>query len=499
MGATGATGATGPAGASGTGSGAVLFFEEPGEDQMFFPPGTLDANRAPGPFAFTGVITPTALSGNVNDYDPPGGKEASTWRIDPGGASARDVTGIAGGTPGRRLRIINISTTAGAQLTLKHEDALSAAGNRFTFTQAGDVLLIDRESMLLEYDAVSSRWRQCDKNQPQTHGVNHINGIDDVPLALGCNDVATNGTNGIVPAPSVGQAKYVLRATRAGAGNTLPWTTYSDAFDSAFTSTQGHVFYRSGSAWTTLGPGTSGQFLKTQGAAANPVWADTPGVPVSIQTFYTAGNFTWTRPAGVGSIRVRCIGGGGSGGGVSCTVGNTAGSGAGGSGSYTEKWYFTAAASYTGTVGAGGAQVADGANNGNAGGQSSFDNAGTQIGAPGGAGGAGYAGAAVPQTIQGGNGGVPGFGGDVNGGGQPGLQGMVIVDGYAAGGNGGSITPYGRGGVQRFINNTNGGAHGVAGDGIGGGGGGTVRYNTNTNRHGGAGSDGGVIVEEFRA
>jgi hypothetical protein len=39
---------------------------------------------------------------------------------------------------------------------------------------------------------------------------------------------------------------------------------------------QGDVLYHNGSAWTALGVGTSGQFLKTQGAAANPVWDNVP-------------------------------------------------------------------------------------------------------------------------------------------------------------------------------------------------------------------------------
>lgn len=39
---------------------------------------------------------------------------------------------------------------------------------------------------------------------------------------------------------------------------------------------QGDILYRNGaSAWVNLPPGTSGKFLKTQGAAANPIW-DTP-------------------------------------------------------------------------------------------------------------------------------------------------------------------------------------------------------------------------------
>lgn len=35
---------------------------------------------------------------------------------------------------------------------------------------------------------------------------------------------------------------------------------------------QGDVLYYNGSAWVSLPPGTSGEFLKTQGAAANPIW-----------------------------------------------------------------------------------------------------------------------------------------------------------------------------------------------------------------------------------
>ena len=38
--------------------------------------------------------------------------------------------------------------------------------------------------------------------------------------------------------------------------------------------TQGVVIYYDGSNWVALTPGTSGQFLKTQGAGANPVWAN---------------------------------------------------------------------------------------------------------------------------------------------------------------------------------------------------------------------------------
>ena len=37
---------------------------------------------------------------------------------------------------------------------------------------------------------------------------------------------------------------------------------------------QGDILFRGASIWDRLGAGTNGQFLKTQGAAANPIWAD---------------------------------------------------------------------------------------------------------------------------------------------------------------------------------------------------------------------------------
>jgi hypothetical protein len=42
----------------------------------------------------------------------------------------------------------------------------------------------------------------------------------------------------------------------------------------ALTPAQGDVLYYNGSAWINLAAGTSGFFLKTQGAGANPLWAD---------------------------------------------------------------------------------------------------------------------------------------------------------------------------------------------------------------------------------
>ena len=49
--------------------------------------------------------------------------------------------------------------------------------------------------------------------------------------------------------------------------------TLSEILDFVGSAAQGDILYRGASSWTRLGAGTNGQFLKTQGAGANPVWA----------------------------------------------------------------------------------------------------------------------------------------------------------------------------------------------------------------------------------
>lgn len=53
--------------------------------------------------------------------------------------------------------------------------------------------------------------------------------------------------------------------------------TLSAALDAAIGSAQGDILYRSSTVWTVLAPGSSGLFLQTQGASANPTWAAASG------------------------------------------------------------------------------------------------------------------------------------------------------------------------------------------------------------------------------
>lgn len=49
--------------------------------------------------------------------------------------------------------------------------------------------------------------------------------------------------------------------------------TLTAIIDAVIGSAQGDILYRDAAAWKVLAPGTSGNFLQTAGAAANPVWA----------------------------------------------------------------------------------------------------------------------------------------------------------------------------------------------------------------------------------
>lgn len=55
----------------------------------------------------------------------------------------------------------------------------------------------------------------------------------------------------------------------------------SQALEVSGTPAQGAVMYYSGSSWTQLAAGTSGQFFQTKGSGANPVWA-TGGLVVQV-------------------------------------------------------------------------------------------------------------------------------------------------------------------------------------------------------------------------
>jgi hypothetical protein len=116
---------------------------------MFYGPPVKDLT---GAFYTSGDITPATLTGSVNDYDPPLGRNNTVWRL--ASDASRNITGIAGGVDGRRLTILNIGAF---DIVLKDQDAASAAANRFELS--ADVTVGANTSAALIYDETSARWR----------------------------------------------------------------------------------------------------------------------------------------------------------------------------------------------------------------------------------------------------------------------------------------------------------------------------------------------------
>ncbi len=82
---------------------------------------------------------------------------------------------------------------------------------------------------------------------------------------------------------------------------------------------QGEILYRDGTDWKNLAAGTSGQFLQTQGAAANPVWGDasatlagmtdtTIAAPASGHIAIYDGTDSWDNKAVSGDIAIDNLG-----------------------------------------------------------------------------------------------------------------------------------------------------------------------------------------------
>jgi len=67
---------------------------------------------------------------------------------------------------------------------------------------------------------------------------------------------------------------------------------------------QGDVVFYNGTTWTRLVPGAAGEFLQTQGAGADPVWAAGGGGAATLQTAYVGGNTILSSTAEGGPVAI---------------------------------------------------------------------------------------------------------------------------------------------------------------------------------------------------
>ena len=123
-------------------------------------------------------------------------------------------------------------------------------------------------------------------------------------LSAGDWSLALNVQSIISATPNINN-NYLYANISGGA--LAPYGVAASSFlDSAFGSAQGDILYRSGSGWTVLSPGTSGQVLQTNGSSANPSWINLSGggtiTGVTAGSGLTGGGLSGNVTVALGSI-----------------------------------------------------------------------------------------------------------------------------------------------------------------------------------------------------
>ena len=113
--------------------------------------GTVDVSQA---MLLSGVISPTQITADQDNYAPTGFATASVLRLTVD--AARAITGLAGGSAGRLIMLINAD--ASNNITIKH-DTTSTTANRFYCPGSVNFVMLPNTSAWAWYDTTSSRWR----------------------------------------------------------------------------------------------------------------------------------------------------------------------------------------------------------------------------------------------------------------------------------------------------------------------------------------------------
>lgn len=160
-----------------------------------------------------GDISPSQITATQNDYNPTGLSTAVTLRLS--SDASRNITGLQGGSDGRILTIHNV----GAQnIVLVNQSGGSSAANRFAFT--GDVTLGGDQSVTLQYDSTSSRWRLISGISGVGHTIQNEGtnlaarpNLNFIGAGIDCVDnAASSRTDCTVPSPT-GDVTDVLGTT----------------------------------------------------------------------------------------------------------------------------------------------------------------------------------------------------------------------------------------------------------------------------------------------
>lgn len=106
----------------------------------------------PRGLALTGVVAPAQITADQDDYAPAGLAAASVLQISTD--APRGISGLAGGSEGRCLTIINVGSQP---VTLLNDSASSSASNRFSLNDS--LVISAKQAAMLRYDGTAARWQ----------------------------------------------------------------------------------------------------------------------------------------------------------------------------------------------------------------------------------------------------------------------------------------------------------------------------------------------------
>ena len=162
------------------------------------------------------------------------------------------------------------SVSAGA-LTLSTADGTGGTSSGSGLEIDGDALGMLQgcaDGEILKWVDGTATW-DCDSDL--TGGT--INSFETIDAPAGTDPVADSATDTLAYTVGTG-----ITITGDSATDTLAFALASNLVDIAgVTSNQGDILYYNGTNWVDLPPGTSGEFLQTQGAGADPQWASPAG------------------------------------------------------------------------------------------------------------------------------------------------------------------------------------------------------------------------------
>lgn len=259
--------------------------------------------------------------------------------------------------------------------------------------------------------------------------------------------------------------------------------------------------------WALLGqsapaPQPPPSTVVTSGGGVTTAPTSLSGTLIGVRRITATGAFTYTPSAGTNTIIVELQGAGGGGSGIaSAGSGNVSIGRSGGGGGWLRKRLTSDFSGATGSVGAKGTGGSAGDNPGNAGGDTTFTTTApsstTYTGGGGSAGNNGGSGLTVFPNISNGVGGGSASGGDDNMPGSGSFAGVVSSNTILNSGGGG-YSRYGHGGYGSLVVAANSSQAAFNATGKGGGGGSPVSTGTAGALAGGDGSDGMVIIWEYR-